>query len=175
MERGAAMPQTKKLVLTGLFAAMGCVATMVLVIPTPTGGYVNLGDTVVLLGAYLLGPVYGALAGGIGPMLADVLSGYAVYAPATLVIKATMGALAGWIYRRLREKRGGAVVTGLVGEAPMVAGYWLFDAWLLKSFAGSMAGIPGNLVQAAFGVAASTLLVLALRKSGYVRREFPNL
>ena len=75
MERGQEMPQTKRLVLTGLFAAMGCVATMVLMVPSPTGGYMNLGDAVVLLGAYLLGPVWGAVAGGVGPALADLLSG----------------------------------------------------------------------------------------------------
>ena len=47
----------KLLVMTGLFIALGYVATTVLMVPSPTGGYMNLGDTVVLLGAYLLGPV----------------------------------------------------------------------------------------------------------------------
>ena len=40
---------------------------------------------------------------------------------------------------------------------------------------GSAAGLPSNLVQAAFGAAASTLLALALRRSGYARKRFPNL
>ena len=63
------------LALTGLFAALGCVGTMVLQVPSPTGGYMNLGDAVVILGAWLLGPVYGAVAGGVGPAMADLLSG----------------------------------------------------------------------------------------------------
>ena len=66
--------RVKQLALTGLFAALGCVATMVLQIPSPTGGYLNLGDTVVVLGAWILGPVYGAVAGGVGPAMADLLS-----------------------------------------------------------------------------------------------------
>ena len=74
----AAYDRTKLLVMTALFAALGYVATRVLMVPSPTGGYMNLGDTVVLLGAYLPGPVSGAVAGGIGPALADLLSGYAV-------------------------------------------------------------------------------------------------
>ena len=82
----AASNKVKLLVMTGLLAALGCVATMVLVVPSPTGVYMNLGDTVVLLGAYLLGPVYGAIAGGIGPALADLFAGYGIYVPATLVI-----------------------------------------------------------------------------------------
>lgn len=67
--------QSRLLVLTAALAAMACAATMVVRIPTPTGGYVNLGDAVVLLGAYLLGPGWGAAAAGIGSALADLLGG----------------------------------------------------------------------------------------------------
>ncbi|MET0017503.1 ECF transporter S component [Oscillibacter sp.] len=167
--------RVRTIVTTALMAALACVATMVIRVPSPTGGYMNLGDTVVLLGAFLLGPWYGALAGGIGSALADVLSGYMVYVPATLVIKAVMAILAGLLYRGLKEKSGGMIFSALVGEIPMVAGYWLFDALLLRSFAGSAAGIPSNLVQAGFGVAVSVFLAAALRKSGYVRSKFSNL
>lgn len=167
--------RTKKIVQTALLAALTCAATMVLPIPSPTGGYMNPGDAVVLLGAYLLGPVYGALAAGIGAALADALAGYTVYVPATLVIKAVMALAAALLYRKLKKKGWMVALCGVIGEIPMVVGYWLYDALLLKSFTGSAAGIPSNLMQAAFGVAVSTLLALSLRKSGYVRKEFPNL
>ena len=100
----AAANKTKLLVMTALFAALGCAATMAVKVPSPTGGYMNLGDTVVLLAAYFLGPVYGAAAGGVGPALADLLGGYPVYVPATLVIKAVMGITAGLLYRLLRRR-----------------------------------------------------------------------
>ena len=58
--------RVKTLVLTAVVAAMACAATLAVQIPSPTGGYLNLGDAVVLLGAYLLGPGYGAAAGAIG-------------------------------------------------------------------------------------------------------------
>lgn len=176
-ENGAAKLQTKIkiIVLTSLLAALACVATMVIHVPSPTGGYMNLGDAVVLLSAYLMGPLYGAVAAGLGSMLADILSGYAAYAPATLVIKAVMALLAALAYRKLKTSAGGVLACGIVGEIPMVVGYWLYDALLLHSFSGSLAGIPSNLLQAVFGIAASTLLLLSLRRSGYVRREFPNL
>lgn len=182
--RSEALDKMKLLVMTGLLAAMACVATMVLVVPSPTGGYMNLGDTIVLLGAYLLGPVWGAVAGGVGSALADLLAGYAMYVPATLVIKALMGLAAELLYKALRHKGvPGLLVCGAAGEAIMVVGYWLFDAILATaggqrfalSLAGTAVGIPSNLVQAAFGLAASTLLALALRKSRYVRSEFPHL
>ena len=40
-----------RLVLTALFMAMICVATLVIQIPLPAHGYLNAGDAIVLLGA----------------------------------------------------------------------------------------------------------------------------
>ena len=167
--------RTKLLVMTGLFIALGYVATTVLMVPSPTGGYMNLGDTVVLLGAYLLGPVYGAIAGGVGPALADLLGGYGIYVPATLVIKALMGVTAALLYRALQKKDWALLVCGGAAEAIMVVGYCLFDGFLAGNLAAGLAGIPSSVVQAAFGLAAATLLALGLRKSGYVRKQFPRL
>ncbi len=171
----AADRRVRSIVTAALLAALTCAATMVIRIPSPTGGYLNLGDTVVLLGAFLLGPWTGALAGGIGSAMADALSGYVVYVPATLVIKAGVALTAGCLYRFLRDRTGGMVFAALGGEIPMIAGYWLFDALLLHSWGGAVAGVPGNLVQASFGVAVSVFLATALRKSGFVRSKFPTL
>ena len=54
-----------KLVLTALLAAMACVATMVIRVPT-VAGYTNLGDCVCLLAGLVLGPWYGFAAAGVG-------------------------------------------------------------------------------------------------------------
>ena len=168
--------KVRNLVMTALFAALGYVATAVLMVPSPTGGYLNLGDTVVLLGAYLLGPVYGAVAGGIGPAMADLLGGYTMYVPGTLAIKALMGVLAASLYRKIgRVGVVGVLICGVAAEAVMVLGYWIYDGVLVGSLLGSAVGIPSNLVQAAFGVIASTVLLMALRKSSYVCRQFPKL
>ena len=70
----------KKIVMTALFAALSCVATMSIHIPTPgTGGYIHPGDAVVILSGVILGPVYGLLAGGIGSAMADLIGGYFIY------------------------------------------------------------------------------------------------
>lgn len=165
----------RALARTGVLAALTCGATLAVRVASPTGGYLNLGDAAVLLGAWLLGPWYGAAAAGVGSMLADVLAGAAMYAPATLVVKAVMALTAGGLYRRLGRFRGGLLFCGAAGEVPMLAGYWLYDALLLRSFSGAAAGVPGNLVQALFGMAAAAALAGALRKSAYVRRSFPGL
>lgn len=182
-EAARTMGRTRMLVMTGLFAALGCAATMVLQVPSLTGGYLNLGDAVVLLGAYLLGPVFGAAAGGVGPALADLLSGYTAYVPGTLVIKGAMALLAAVLYRAVGRRAWGVILCALAAETVMAAGYWLFDGLLIFAggggtwgacLAAAAAGIPSNLAQGAFGAAASTILARSLRRSGYVCDRFPH-
>ena len=79
--------KTQKIVTASMLAALTCVATMIIKIPSPLKGYINLGDASVLLSGWLLSPVYGFFSAGIGSALADIFSGYTVYAPATFLIK----------------------------------------------------------------------------------------
>ena len=64
----------RKLVQSALFAALCTAMTLVIQVPSPVSGYVNLGDCGVLLSAWVLGPWYGGAAAGIGSMLADIFS-----------------------------------------------------------------------------------------------------
>ena len=143
--------KTRKLVYAALFAALTCVMTMIVKIPVPaTGGYVNLGDCVVLLAGRGLGPMYGGAAAGLGSMLADLVSGYPLYAPGTFVIKACMAVCAWAVFRAAAgEKRGLAARIGgaLAGEAVMVAGYFAYEGVVLGFGLGAAAAIPGNLIQ----------------------------
>ena len=153
-----------KLVLAALFAALTCVATSVIHVPIPaTNGYINLGDGMVLLGAFLLGPVYGAAAGGLGSMLADLLLGYASYAPGTLIIKAAMGLCAGLLFGALRSKtKAAALVSGVVGEVIMVLGYFAYESTLLGYGLAAAASIGANCIQGLGGLLVSVLVYHAL-------------
>ncbi len=147
-----------RLVLAALFAALTCVATVLIHIPMPaTNGYINLGDGVVLLGAFLLGPVYGFAAGGLGSMLADVLLGYAAYAPGTFIIKGLTALTAALILRALSGRLSGLVVGAAAGEVVMVLGYFAYEALVLGYGIAAAASIPGNAVQGAAGMAIGIL------------------
>jgi len=165
--------KTRKLVYAALFAALTCVMTMIVKIPVPaTGGYVNLGDCVVLLAGWVLGPMYGGAAAGLGSMLADLVSGYPLYAPGTFVIKACMAVCAWAVFRAAAgEKRGLAARIGgaLAGEAGMVAGYFAYEGVVLGFGLGAAAAIPGNLIQGVFGLAVSVAAAEALSRSGAVK------
>lgn len=153
------------LVLSGLFAAFVTVATMVIHIPTPTKGYINLGDCIVNLSAWMLGPVYGACAAGIGSASADLLLGYTIYAPVTFVIKALMAVVSFYVFRLIAKRTHGflaRILASVSAELLMVLGYFLFEWLLYQSFAASVAGVPLNIAQGVGGVAISVLLHEAL-------------
>ena len=148
----------KVLTLAALFTAMTTVATLLIQIPTPTKGYVNLGDSIVNIAAWVLGPVYGAAAAGIGSALDDIISGYVVYAPATLVIKAAMAAVSFFVLRAAGRSKGSLlprIAAAASAEAVMVIGYALFEAVLYHSFTTAFLGVPANAVQGALGAAVS--------------------
>ena len=60
----------RKLVLSAMFAALCCVATLVVQIPIATG-YLNAGEGMCLLSGLVLGPWCGMAAAGLGSAAAD--------------------------------------------------------------------------------------------------------
>ena len=85
---------TKTLVITSMLAALVFVFTYLIKIPVnASGAYMNIGDCVIYCSGLLVGAPWAAAAAGIGSALSDLLLGFPVYAPATLVIKAAMGLL----------------------------------------------------------------------------------
>ena len=151
--------KVKKLIYAAMLAALVTTATMVVKIPSPTNGYVNLGDCFVLLAGWLLGPWYGGAAAGIGSMLTDLLSGYAYYAPASFLIKGLDAMVAALLYRTLKQKRGALVISGVIGELLMAVGYFGYSALLLGKGLAAALSIPGNLVQGGVGIVAAILLM----------------
>ena len=162
---------TKNLVLTALLASLTCIATMIITIPSPLKGYINLGDCVVLSAGWLLSPWYGFFAAGLGSGLADVVSGYILYAPATFVIKGLMALTAGLLFKLLcglkksskSDNLVARVVSGTAAEIIMIAGYYALESVLYGARA-SLANIPANAVQGVVGVILGCVLIRVLKK-----------
>jgi uncharacterized membrane protein len=158
----------REIVLTALFVALVAVATMVIKIPTgATQGYLNVGEAVIFWAALWLGPRTGAIAGGVGSAMADVLTGYAIWAPWTLAIKGAEGLLVGLLAHRTFA-RGHALTAGVVGAmvagaAWMVLGYYLASVVVLHGFAPALATIPENGLQGLASVVLGAVLVRAFR------------
>lgn len=100
--------KTKDVAISGIMIALVFVLTFAIKVPVPfTRGYVHLGDSMIFISAILFGRRVGALAGGLGSALADLVGGYAYWAIPTLIIKSVMGALVGWVSDSYRNKYSG--------------------------------------------------------------------
>ncbi len=159
--------KTKKIVMAAMFAALCCVATMIIKIPSPLKGYLNLGDCIVLLAGFMLSPLYGFLAAAVGSALADVFSGYALYAPATFVIKGVMALIACYGFKLLCKKTDSVssrIISGIVAETVMVLGYFVFEGFLY-GFVPSAVNIPANAIQGVAGIVLGVILAKVFDKN----------
>ena len=112
------------------FATLAFVGTTVIRVPIPaTGGYFNLGDTFVMSAALLYGPGVGALVGLIGPAAADAV-GFPQFVLATAVVKFCEGGVVGLLGVRRGDGRPRPVIGLALGVLVLVAGYFVFEAFL---------------------------------------------
>ena len=163
--------KTQRIVLAALVAALACVATMVVKIPSPMKGYVNLGDCIVLVAGWILSPWYAFLAAGLGSALADLFLGYVIYAPATFLIKGGMALVALFLFRVLKRATGNfaaRLIGAVCAELLMVLGYFVFEGFLY-GFAPSLVNIPANAMQGVAGVVIGCILIKVLEKTRIVK------
>lgn len=154
----------KTIAYIGIGSAIVCAGTMLIQIPVPqTKGYINLGDALVLTIAMLFGAKIGGLAGGIGSALADIILGYAHWAPFTFIIKGIEGLIAGSLAYKA-QKTSLRILFLILAGIVMVAGYFIAEVFLY-GIGPAIAELPGNCFQAGSGVLISTLLVLAIKKA----------
>lgn len=173
---------TFKIVITALFAALICVATMLVQIPIPaTGGYANLGDGVILICAFLMHPLYAVIAAGLGSFLADILAGYVSYAFGTLIIKAGVALIAAMIYRKLKKSGEtknvlvSMILSGVLAEIFMILGYFVYEAVVLGLGMAAAGAIVGNLGQAVVGVIVACVVAPTLARSREVSEMMDKL
>ena len=146
----------KEMVRASLMAALACVATMAIRVPSPLHGYINMGDVVVLLAGWYLSPSLAFFAAGAGSGLADLFAGYVAYVPATFVIKGIMAVVTHFVFKKLKTPVG-VITGGVLAEVIMVAGYLGFES-LLYGFVPSLANVPANCVQGVFCLVTAVFL-----------------
>lgn len=164
----------RTLATTAIMTALVLGLTLIHVAPTPIGGYIHLGDIAINFAALAFGPWVGLIAGGVGAALSDILSGYAVFSPITLVVHGLQGLLVGWIYWRKRST--GAMAAGLAaGTITVVLGYFIGETLFYASASGvttssaqALVEVPWNIVQELVGLLGAVVFVA-------VARAYPRL
>lgn len=172
------MKKTTQIVMTAMMMGLVLLMTYIIRVPIPaTEGYVHLGDCMIFMAVLILGWKWGAVAAGIGSALADLLGGYAYYAPITLVVKAAMAVVVGlFIEAALRKgfSRNGLRVMEILGMAlgglVMCAGYYVAESIMYGNWLLPVASIPMNVLQFVVGMVLATALAAALYKTSVANK-----
>ena len=144
---------TREIAISAVMAALVCATTLLIQIPIPaTQGFFNVGDAMVMVAALTFGPIVGFFAGGIGSSLADLIGGWYVWVPFTLVIKGLEGFLAGSIMVLDDEDKGvkTKIVAWIVAGSEMVLGYFLVQ-YYMYGLSAALIELPFNLLQMVAG------------------------
>ena len=167
----------ERLVTIAVMAALTFVAAFILHIPYINGNVLHMGDGFVFIGAIILGPVGGAISAAIGMSLFDVISGYAVWAPFTLVIKAVMAIIVGCLSNGLRSQDVKtsdwvkATIGMIIAALFMCAGYYVAEGLIYSNWQSPILSVPGNIAQSGLGVVVAILVTGALWKTPF-KRDF---
>lgn len=157
-----------------VFAALTVIGTMIK-IPMPTGAFAHLGNAVLLLAVLLLGYTKGALAGGLGFAIFDLLNGYAAEAPYFLFESFIVGAFAYGAFlffhknpTKIWQIMTIGVVTG-VGKVMMtqlkntVTLFYLGSDWS-SAFVAASTKLPATLINVMTTILIVTFLYFPLKK-----------
>ena len=141
--------------LSGIFSALVFVITAYLHIPT-YNGYVHCGDGFIFIAACILPMPYSIIVGVLGAMLADLLTGFAIWAPGSMIIKGLLALLFSCKAKKIITTRN--LIMLFPAALISAIGYYLYESLIYGNFVASLAGIPGSLVQAV----ASSIVFVAL-------------
>lgn len=158
---------TQKIALTGLMAALSYVVFTFLQIriqlPGGDATSIHLGNAVCVLGALLLGGVYGGLGGAIGMTIGDLFDPqYVIYAPKTFILKFCIGLITGFIAHKLgkisSETNNGKVMKWTILAAVCGLGFnVIFDPLFGYFYKLFIIGKPAAEVTLAWNIASTSI------------------
>lgn len=153
--------KVKFMCLAGIFTAVVFVFTAYLHIPSHTG-YTHVGDGFIYLAACMLPLPYAVFVGAAGALLADCLTGFAIWAPGSVIIKSA----AVLFFPRKSEKiicrRN--ILALIPAWALCIGGYYLYEALITGNFIVPLSGIPGYITQSVLSSILFVALGLAMDK-----------
>ena len=147
--------QIRLMCIAGIFTAIVFVFTAYLHIPSHTG-YTHVGDGFIYLAACMLPLPYAMFVGAGGALLADCLTGYAIWAPGSIIIKTVAVLFFSRKSARIISIRN--LLALIPAWAVCIGGYYLYEALITGNFVAPLSGIPGYITQS---VLSSILFVVA--------------
>lgn len=167
--------KTFNLILTSMLIALVFVATLLLNIKLPitaNGGLVHLGTAMLFIASILFGPKKAAIAGAVGMGLFDLVAGWTLWAPFTIVARGLQGYIVGkiaWSNGRNGSSIAFNILATISSIPVMLAVYYLCEGILYNNWIAPMASIPGNIVQNVVGILVAIPVAIALKKISYFK------
>lgn len=168
------MDKSKKIAILSVSIAIVAVFTFVVKIPTPGGGYLNAGDVAICFLSFTFGPITAFVAASFGSMIADVLSGYAQWAPISFIVHGLEGLLVALILKTKKDEVLSKkkriikeIVSSFIAVITVSGGYFILSGFFIYGFTTALVEVPMNIAQSAIGA----ILGLALSES--VRKAYP--
>ncbi|MBT2616117.1 ECF transporter S component [Peribacillus butanolivorans] len=167
--------KTMDLIITAMLIALVFLSTFFLNIKLPiaaNGGLVHLGTAMLFIASILFGPKKAALAGAIGMGLFDIVGGWTLWAPITIVARGLQGYIVGkivWSKGRNGTSIAFNVIATIVSIPFMIAVYYIGEGILYGNWIAPLASIPGDLVQNILGIIVAVPVCVALKKVPYFK------
>jgi uncharacterized membrane protein len=163
--RSAETPAALRIATLAVLIAVSAVFTYMIRIPVaPTRGYINFGDVAVFFTAITFGPVTALISGGLGTALADIISGYAQWAPFSFLAHGLQGLVVALVVRQARFHFVPLALGFLAGTVVMGGIYFLTGGFMV-GFPAAATEIPGNILQNVAGVLIGAPLAMAVQKA----------
>jgi uncharacterized membrane protein len=148
-----------------VFSAIYAIAILIVVIPSPTGGYTHIGDVVVFIAALLFGYRVGGLVGIIGAVVADLYTGYSRWF-VSILAHGLEGAIAGFAKGRSLVFQ---VIMCVLGGFLMASTYFLINIFI-KGFPLAVISYVRDLF-----AQAAVSMVLGIAIANVIKRTLPQL
>ncbi|CAN7272848.1 ECF transporter S component [Peribacillus frigoritolerans] len=167
--------KTMDLIITAMLIALVFLSTFFLNIKLPiaaNGGLVHLGTAMLFIASILFGPKKAALAGAIGMGLFDIVGGWTLWAPITIVARGLQGYIVGkiaWSKGRNGTSIAFNVIATIVSIPFMIVVYYIGEGILYGNWIAPLASIPGDLVQNILGIIVAVPVCVALKKVPYFK------
>ncbi|GAB6255636.1 ECF transporter S component [Peribacillus simplex] len=167
--------KTMDLIITAMLIALVFLSTFFLNIKLPiaaNGGLVHLGTAMLFIASIIFGPKKAALAGAIGMGLFDIVGGWTLWAPITIVARGLQGYIVGkiaWSKGRNGTSIAFNVIATIVSIPFMIAVYYIGEGILYGNWIAPLASIPGDLVQNILGIIVAVPVCVALKKVPYFK------
>ena len=159
----------KDITKTAMMAAITFIGIYTVKIPS-LHGYSHMGEFMIFRSVLILGTRKGALAGGIGAALSDLLGGYMHWVIPTFIIKYIMATVMGlFIDKIMPNRKGNWLIGSIVGGIVQIILYTLFKVDLLEC-AYAIGGVPGLTSHRITGVVLATVLVVLFNKAGIMQK-----